>query len=37
LKLIASNNDQPTSVDEGEVVDAVIENFVQNEFATLSE
>ena len=35
MKLIATKNDLPTSVDEGEVLDTVIENFVQDEFSVL--
>jgi hypothetical protein len=37
LKLIGTGIDQPTAVDESEVLDDVIQNFVQDEFATLSE
>lgn len=37
LKLIGTGIDQPTTVEESEVLDDVILNFVQDEFATLSD
>jgi hypothetical protein len=35
--LIGTGIDQPTAVDESQVLDDVIQNFVQDEFAVLSE
>ena len=35
--MIGTGIDQPTAVDESQVLDDVIQNFVQDEFAVLSE